>query len=275
MTNLTVYVLSLFRMPRSVSSRLEKIQRDFLWGSSSTERKIHLIKWENVCRCKMKGGIGIRSLNVMNKALLSKWAWRFAKEENTVWKTIISLKYGTEEGGWFSKSPRGNASKGLWKGINFEAVNLKQNCIFEVREGNMIRFWEDTWCGELPLCVTFPTLYNIVGTRKATVEEVWDLSNFSGAWNPRFLRPFNDWEMEQVQNFVGLLNNKHTFPRKKDKLVWKGNKNDQFPVRGYYNNLEEGALLKAPMKILWNPYVPSKVSFYAWEAWWGKVLTTN
>ena len=46
-------------------------------------------------------------------------------------------------------------------------------------------------------------------------------------------------------------------------------------MRGYYNNLEEGALLKAPMKILWNPYVPSKVSFYAWEAWWGKVLATN
>ena len=88
----------------------------------------------------------------------------------------------------------------------------------------MIRFWEDTWWGELPLCVTFPTLYNIAGTRKATVEEVWDLSNFYGAWNLRFLRPFNDWEMKHVQNFVRLLNNWHTFPRK-DKLVWKGNKN--------------------------------------------------
>ena len=38
------------------------------------------------------------------------------------------------------------------------------------------------------------------------MEEVRDLSDFSGAWNPRFLRPFNEWEMEQVHNFVGLLN---------------------------------------------------------------------
>ena len=82
------------------------------------------------------------------------------------------------------KPPRGNADKGLWKGINYEVANLKQNCILELGEGNMIRFWEDTWCGELPLCVTFPTLYNIAGTRKAMVEEVWDLSNFFGAWNP-------------------------------------------------------------------------------------------
>ena len=26
------------------------------------------------------------------------------------------------------------------------------------------------------------------------------------------------------------------------------------------------------MKIMWKPYVPSKVSFFAWKAWWGKVL---
>ena len=222
----------------------------------------------------MKGGLGIKSLILMNKALLSKWAWRFAEERNIVWKIVISLKYGTK-GGWFPKPPRGNASKGLWKGINSEAINLKQNCIFELRERNRIRFWEDTWCGELPLCVTFPTLYNIAGTRKATIEEVWDLSNFSSAWNQRFLRPFNDWEVEQVQNFVGLLNNKHIFPRKKDKSVWKGNKNGQFSMRGYYNSFEEGALLKAPVKTLRNPYVPSKVSFFAWEAWWGEVLTMN
>ena len=38
--------------------------------------------------------------------------------------------------------------------------------------------------------------------------------------------------------------------------------------------LFEGAFpLKAPVKILWNPYLPFKVGFFAWEAWWGKVLT--
>ena len=35
----------------------------------------------------------------MNKALLSKWAWRFGEEDNSAWKNVISLKYGTEEGG--------------------------------------------------------------------------------------------------------------------------------------------------------------------------------
>ena len=129
------------------------------------------------------------------------------------------MKYGTGEGGWFSKPPRGNAGIGLWKGISSTAMNLKQNCIFEIREENRIRFWKDTWCGELPLCVTFPTLYNVAGTRKAMVDEVWDCFDNYGAWNLRFIRSFNDWEIEQVQNFVGLINNMQIDPQKRDKML--------------------------------------------------------
>ena len=40
---LPIYFLSLFRMPKLVCSRLEKIQRDFLWGGGNLERKPHLI----------------------------------------------------------------------------------------------------------------------------------------------------------------------------------------------------------------------------------------
>ena len=38
LSNLPIYFLSLFRMPKLVCSRLEKIQRDFLWGGGNLER---------------------------------------------------------------------------------------------------------------------------------------------------------------------------------------------------------------------------------------------
>ena len=41
--NMPLYRLSLFRMPKIVARRLEKLQRDFLWGKESLERKVHLI----------------------------------------------------------------------------------------------------------------------------------------------------------------------------------------------------------------------------------------
>ena len=43
LSNLPMYLLSLFRMPKSVKGRLEKIQRDFLWGGGYNARKIHLV----------------------------------------------------------------------------------------------------------------------------------------------------------------------------------------------------------------------------------------
>ena len=43
LSNLPIYLLSLFRLPKGVKSKLEKIQRDFLWGGGSETRKIHLV----------------------------------------------------------------------------------------------------------------------------------------------------------------------------------------------------------------------------------------
>ena len=37
--------------------RLEKIQRDFLWGGGVLEKRPHLVKWVVVCSHKKKGGL--------------------------------------------------------------------------------------------------------------------------------------------------------------------------------------------------------------------------
>ena len=73
LSSLPIYHLSLFRAPLKVCARLERIQRQFLWGGSDLEKKVSLVSWSTVCTEKKKGGIGIKNLSKMNKALLSKW----------------------------------------------------------------------------------------------------------------------------------------------------------------------------------------------------------
>ena len=73
LSSLPIYHLSLFRAPLKVCVRLERIQRQFLWGGSDLEKKVSLVSWATVCTEKKKGGIGIKNLSKMNKALLSKW----------------------------------------------------------------------------------------------------------------------------------------------------------------------------------------------------------
>ena len=50
-----------------MSARLEKIQRDFLWGGGALENRP---SWKIICAAKNDGGLGIRSLAAFNKALL-------------------------------------------------------------------------------------------------------------------------------------------------------------------------------------------------------------
>lgn len=39
-------------------TRLEKIQRDFLWGGGSMERKIHMVNWDIMCSNKKERRVG-------------------------------------------------------------------------------------------------------------------------------------------------------------------------------------------------------------------------
>ena len=43
----------------------------------------------------------------MNQALLCKWCWRFANERDSLWRMVISTKFGEEAGGWNTRDIRG------------------------------------------------------------------------------------------------------------------------------------------------------------------------
>ncbi|WJZ95111.1 hypothetical protein VitviT2T_013902 [Vitis vinifera] len=53
---------------RIVRLRLEKIQRDFLWGGGSLDSKPYLVKWDTVCSDRRRGALGARCLHSLNKA---------------------------------------------------------------------------------------------------------------------------------------------------------------------------------------------------------------
>ena len=63
-----------------------------------------------------KGGLGIRSLSSLNKAIFGKWNWRFAYEGELFWKQVIEEKYGEKGGSNFYEVRDGYVVR-LWKAI--------------------------------------------------------------------------------------------------------------------------------------------------------------
>ena len=72
--SLPIYYFSLYKAPRKVVENLEKIMRKFLWTGSSVGNKVHWVSWDRVTTPKKLGGLGIKKLEVINEALMFKWA---------------------------------------------------------------------------------------------------------------------------------------------------------------------------------------------------------
>ena len=116
----------------------------FLWGGGALERKTHWVKWDVVCFENRHGGLGLRNLTLLNKALIGKWIWRFASDRNCAWKILISSKYGLDGLGWCSKESSGPFGVGFWKEILKESNWVKENWRFIIGNGTGLRFWLDS-----------------------------------------------------------------------------------------------------------------------------------
>ncbi|RVX02247.1 putative ribonuclease H protein [Vitis vinifera] len=245
-----IYQMSIFRMPKMVARRLEKVQRDFLWGGGHMEGKTHLVNWEVVCTDKAKGGL------------------------DNLWKQVIKGKYGQEDFGWRPKKAMGAVGVGVWKEIWKESEWCWNNMIFKVGKGNTIRFWTDVWCSETAVSNCFPHLFAMAVQRNATVEEMWDQNSGHGNWNLNFLRDFNDWELGLVGDFLQILRS-HKPSGVEDSVLWSKGRRAHFRVKEAYNLLVRSDDIGFPSRSIWVTRVPTKVCFFAWEATWGRVLTLD
>ncbi|WJZ97788.1 hypothetical protein VitviT2T_016367, partial [Vitis vinifera] len=215
-------------------------------------------------------------LGTFNRALLGKWVWRFAIERKALWNQVITRKYGEERGGWSSCEAREAYGVGLWKVISKLGHLVTSSFDFVVGDGKKVRFYKDKWCGTIPLCEAFPSLFALATSKEAWVNEVWTAAGKrGGSWSHCFNRPFNDWELEEVERLFCCLDEKKVSVDEKDRVRWRDSKDGVFWVKSLYRALQPISLVSFPLKIIWNSCVQPKLSFFAWEASWGRVLTLD
>jgi hypothetical protein len=274
-SSLPIYFLSLFPIPASVNSRIEKLQHELLWGGMGDVVKFLLVNWKTVCQALYCGGLGVKNHAVLNQALLGKWLWCFMMEHDSLWKQVVVTKYGYESGSWSPGIIIGPYGMSFWKHIRQGWDCFSPHLNFVLGCGSRIRFWLDIWCGENTLSRAFLLLFRIAQNREARVADYLCWQNRVSHWDVRFTRLLHDWEVEPFQALIGLLYSTKIHQNQEDRVCWGPSRSGTFEVKSYYRILSLSTSMVFPWKSIWKAGAPPRVAFFVWTAAHGKILTMN
>ena len=140
LTSIPIHVLSVFDVPKVVLHRLDRIMSNFLWGGAELIKKRHWLSWDIVTSPFEEGGLGVRKLEDVMRALRMKMAWKF-NTDNSLWTQFLKAKYGVMASS--VDSIRGSA---VWKKLQQAWLASKDHIAWSVGKGE-VSFWYDNWIG--------------------------------------------------------------------------------------------------------------------------------
>ena len=113
-------------------AKIDRICRQFIWGSTETRRKLHLVNWNKICRPKKVGGLGFQKAKEVNLACMIKPAWGVVSKLECLWVKVIRNKYHCRENIIPNLQMLGEGFMKAWP-------QFKHNLIWRLRNGGMVR----------------------------------------------------------------------------------------------------------------------------------------
>ncbi|GLT60898.1 hypothetical protein SLA2020_336390 [Shorea laevis] len=89
-----VYTMSAFFLPKAIWLDIDSSLRKFWWGYPQEKKHcLSLMGWKNICKPICLGGLGLRQMEFLNKALLAKLGWSILNNLDSLWVRSLSAKY--------------------------------------------------------------------------------------------------------------------------------------------------------------------------------------
>lgn len=89
----------------------------------------------------------------------------------------------------------------FWKELHHCKTWVERLVEKQVHKGDHVFFWKDVWCGDIPLKIRFPDLFEISYQQGALVSEVFN----GGDWDLEFRRNLNSQREAERNLFRGFV----------------------------------------------------------------------
>ena len=143
-STIPTYVMQQASLLNKILKGIDRVNRNFLWGSSDHTRKMHWVNWDAVTKPKKLGGLGLQSAKGRNTALLAKLNWRFHTENDAPWVKVLKYKYCTRQR-INSRNEANLPSSLTWKGMKIGEDTFKKGLKWIPGHESNLNFWTDCW----------------------------------------------------------------------------------------------------------------------------------
>ena len=96
---------------------------------------------------------------------------------------------------------------------------------------------------------SFPSLFSLAVNKEAKVAEIWESREGVGCLFPTFIRPLNDWDLEEMIRFLKALDDQNFRPMGEDKLLLKNAKEKGFTVKIMYKSFDTSLTVEFPFPL--------------------------
>ena len=231
----------------------------FLWSGSPNSTTREKVSWEDVCKPKNEGGLGIRCMAGTSRVFALCLIWRLLTNSDSLWVAWTRRNLLRNRCFWDVS----DKSSGSW--IWRKLLKLRQQAATflrsEIHNGKDTLFWFNNWLeiGKL-IDVAGDSGTQIMGIQRyATVASAAS----SGRWNLRRCRSDHLRAMITRINSVPLP----VEEAGSDCLLWRHGENDYkawFSSKNTWNQIRRQGDTVEWSKLIWFSHAVPRYSFIAW-----------
>ena len=110
-------------------------------GQRGDKRKIHWLKWDEITKSKLVGGMGFRDLALYNDSLLVKQAWRLLHDRKSPFYRVFKAKFFPHCS--IMEALDSRVGSYAWKSILQGRDVIAHGSCWRIGNGRTVKIWQD------------------------------------------------------------------------------------------------------------------------------------